>query len=160
MKRAGFLAIAMVATVLGAATAASASPAVPIALSESIDFVRPPGEPPAGTFTLSGLGPGVCPTGISVDSLVSFNHDFTRIVIERRYICADGAGGFSALQVLNLDGDPATQTESVSGTWVIRDGFGALAQLHGAGRTQGVNVGCNPRCTSGTSTVEAIAHLN
>ena len=143
MKRAGFLAIALVAAVLGAATAASASPAEPITLTESIDFVRPPGEPPVGTFTFSGLG--ICPSGTSVDSLVSFNHDFTRIIIERHYTCADGAGGFTALLVLSLDGDPATQTESVSGTWVIRDGIGALERLHGAGRTQGVNVECNPR---------------
>ena len=158
MKRAGFLAVALAAAVLGTATAASASPAVPIAMSESMDFVRPPGEPAVGTFTLTGLG--LCASGTSVDRLVSFNSDFTRIVIERRYSCADGAGGFSALQVLTLDDDPATQTESVSGTWVIRDGSGALAQLHGAGQSQGVNVGCNPRCTSGESTVEAIAHLN
>ena len=158
MKRAGFLAVALAATVLGAATAASASPAVPITLSESLDFVRPPGEPAVGTFTLAGLG--VCASGTSVDSLVSFNHDFTRIVIQRRYTCADGAGGFSALQVLTLDADPATQTESVSGAWVIHDGSGSLTQLHGAGRTQGVNVQCNPRCTGGTATVEAVAHLN
>jgi hypothetical protein len=158
MKRAGILFVALAAALVGTATIASASPAVPIELSESINFVRPPGEPPAGTFTLTGLG--VCESGTFVDEFVTGNRQFTHIVVERHYTCAGGAGTFSALNVLTLEPDFAAGTEAVFGTWVISGGTGDLANLRGAGRTEGMNVACNPRCTGGTSTVEAMAHLH
>ena len=158
MKRVGMLLVAVVTALVGTAAVASASPAVPIELSESINFVRPPGEPAAGAFTLTGLS--VCQSGTFVDEFVTGNRQFTHIVIERHYTCADGAGTFTALNVLTLEPDFAAGTEAVSGAWVIRGGTGDLANLRGAGHTDGVNVACNPRCTGGSSTVEAMAHLH
>jgi hypothetical protein len=81
-------------------------------------------------------------------------------VVERHYTCSGGAGTFSALLVLTLEPDFAAGTENVFGTWVISGGTGDLANLRGAGRTDGMNVACNPRCTGGTSTVDAMAHLH
>ena len=158
MKRVGMLVVAVATVLLGTAAIATASPAVPVELSETIDFVRPPGEPPAGTFTLSGLG--LCRSGTFVDEFVTGNSQFTHILVERHYTCADGAGTITALLVLTLEPDATAGTEAVFGTWVIRDGTGDLANLSGAGRTDGVNVACNPRCTGGSSTVEGIVHLH
>lgn len=158
MKRAGILFVALVAALVATAAVASASPAVPIELSESINFVRPPGEPPTGTFTLTGLG--VCESGTFLDEFVTGNRQFTHIVVERFYTCAGGAGTFSALLVLTIEPDFAAGTEDLSAAWVIRGGTGVLANLRGAGNGEGMNVGCNPRCTGGTSTVDAMAHLH
>jgi hypothetical protein len=158
MRRAGILLVAVAAALLATTAVATASPAVPIELSESINFVRPPGEPAGGTFTLTGLS--VCQSGTFVDEFVTGNSQFTHILVERHYTCADGAGTFSALNVLTLEPDFAAGTEAVSGAWVIRGGTGDLANLRGAGRTEGVNVACNPRCTGGSSTVDAMAHLH
>ena len=158
MRRAGILLVAVATALLATSAVATASPAVPIELSESINFVRPPGEPAAGTFTLTGLS--VCQSGTFVDEFVTGNSQFTHILVERHYTCADGAGTFTALLVLTLEPDFAAGTEAVSGTWVIRDGSGDLTNLRGAGQADGVNVGCNPRCTGGSSTVEGIVHLH
>jgi hypothetical protein len=157
MKRVGLLLTVVAAAALATAVSAVASPAQRIELSESIDFVRPPGEPPLGTFTLSGLGG--CESGTFVDQLVTANSGFTHIVVQRHYTCADGGGAFTAQLVLTIESDFATATETISVNWVIRDGTGALETLRGAGSGSGSNVNCNPRCTGGTSTVQAIVHL-
>lgn len=158
MRRGGILLVALAAAVLATAAAAVASPAQPIELSESINFVRPPGQPPTGTFNLSGLG--LCPSGTFVDEFVTSNSQFTHLVVLRHYTCADGSGTFTAQLVFSIEPNVETATEDLVGTWLIRDGTGELATLHGAGQGTGSNVNCSPRCTGGTSTVEAVVHLH
>ena len=117
-----------------AAAAAGATPPQPVAIEVHTTGAGDAG--PAGPFTASG---SVCPAGETETlsrSTAGFERGFGgQIQVRKRFICDDGSGTFDLLlNVAIRFGDPLT----IAFHWVVVDGTGAYAGLHGTGTGTGV----------------------
>jgi hypothetical protein len=158
-RRVAWVVVVVVAALSGAATAAATAPAAAV-IPEATGFAGAH-QPPAGTFTASGL-PG-CASGTFSDQLVSFNPSGTRPIVDRTYACA-GGDTLTVRVALHLGTIDAEGTQTAEATWRIVSGTGALSELSGSGSASGLNSGCAPvgtaigECAVGAATVIANVH--
>jgi hypothetical protein len=124
----------------------------PLVITTQITF-HPDHNPASATFTASGL-PG-CPSGTSTDSVVSFNPQGTRLVLDEHDTCLNGST-FTARVALHVAEVAPDGTQASDGTWRIIASDSGLA---GSGDLIGVNTGCAPvgtifaACTAGSALV-------
>jgi hypothetical protein len=163
MKKIQSGASAVLAVCALAATLAAPGVATPgsTATIQEATVFNNPHQPPAGTFTASGL-PG-CDSGTTADQLVSFSPSGARLVLDRTYTCS-GGGSFVARVALHVATVDASGEQFADGTWRIVSTDGALTGLQGTGSTSGTSTGCAPigvifaECAAASGTTTASIH--
>jgi hypothetical protein len=112
---------------------AVASPAMHVAIHETIDFTT---DPVTATFTATAP---LCPSGSFVDTVKRADEQgqVLKLVISSVYTCSDGSGRFRLLKHLTIrfvDPDSSIAT----GPFVVQGGTRAYAGLRGRGTDHGI----------------------
>jgi hypothetical protein len=137
----GFLAAAMLATVLLPATPTEAAPplGVEITVQETIPTTIPGG---GGPFVATGpaVDAGVmCSSGNTINTALTTSGGGTvvNLGVEKLFTCDDGSGTFIVKMRVRLD----TDTGFTSARWNAKGGTGDYANLHGSGALVGIPTG-------------------
>ena len=119
------------------AVAAPAAASTPQAVTIVSHVVFNPDGPNYGEFTTSGSATEsglICESGTFVDTAIRFagyqsDRGTVQLLVVKQFTCDDGSGTFTVKLQIQANFD--TGIESFS--WVVLDGTGDYASLHGAG---------------------------
>ena len=137
-RRQRFLVGVLVGVLAAMSVAATATAAAPTNVTIVSHVTFNPDGPNFGDFEASGpaVDSGVvCDTGTFVDTGIRFagfqsDRGMVQLQVVKEFTCDDGSGTF--VVKLQIQANFDTGIESFS--WVVLDGTGAYASLHGTGR--------------------------